>query len=368
MGMLSTDTQSIINKILDNKRISEEEAIFLLENGDILTLGRLADFRRKQKHKDNIVSFVVDRNINYTNICVAGCKFCAFQTSKNSPNAYTLELDEIFKKIEELISWGGTTLLMQGGLNPELRLDFYKQLFSEIKKRFPNIQIHSLSATEIFYIARLEKLSIELVLKELKESGLDSLPGGGAEILSDEIREQLTNRLKVSTSDWLNIHETAHKLGMKTTATMMFGHIEKPKHIVEHLSHIRDLQDRSLSNGAGYFTAFIPWTFQKGGTKLDHLETATTSYYLKVLAVSRIFLDNFDNIQSSHITQTMKVGQVALHFGANDLGSTMIEENVVASTGWKVSAPRPELMAEIIREAGFIPVQRDTYYNIVRYF
>jgi cyclic dehypoxanthinyl futalosine synthase len=301
-------------------------------------------------------------------VCVAGCKFCAFQTSKNSPDAYILDFDEIFRKIEELIEWGGTTLLMQGGLNPELRLDFYKTLFSEIKKRFPKIQIHSLSATEIFYIAKLEKLSIKDVLLELKESGLDSLPGGGAEILSDEIREKLTNRLKVSTSAWLEVHKTAHELDMKTTATMMFGHIEKPKHIIEHLSHIRKLQDKSLADGKGYFTAFIPWTFQKGGTQLDHVDTATTAYYLKVLAVSRIFLDNFDNIQASHVTQTMKVGQVALHFGANDLGSTMIEENVVASTGWKVSAPRPEKMAKIIKEAGFKPVQRDTYYNIVKYY
>jgi len=368
MERLSVDTENLMDKIFDGKRISEEEALYLLENGDLLTLGRLADYVRRQKHPDNVATFVVDRNINYTNVCVAGCKFCAFQTSKKSPDAYVLDFEEIFKKIEELVQWNGTTLLMQGGLNPELKLDFYKTLFSEIKRRFPNIHIHSLSATEIFYISKLEGIPTKEVLAQLKESGLDSLPGGGAEILSDEIREQLTNRLKVSTEDWLRIHSEAHQLGMKTTATMMFGHIEEPRHIVEHLSNVRNLQDKSLEAGKGYFTAFIPWTFQKGGTQLDHIETATTAYYLKVLAVSRIFLDNFDNIQASHVTQTMKVGQVALHFGANDLGSTMIEENVVASTGWKVSAPRPEKMADIIREAGFKPAQRDTYYNIVRYF
>ena len=364
----SIDLRNIFNKVLKNQRITEEEALYLLGNGELLELGKLANLVRKRKHPEDIVSFVVDRNINYTNICVAGCKFCAFQTKKNSPDAYILDFTEIFKKIEELIEWGGTTLLMQGGLNPDLKLDFYTSLFSEIKKRFPNIQIHSLSATEIMFLSKLEKLSVEEILNILKDAGLDSLPGGGAEILSDEIRNQLSTKAKVSTEDWLNVHETAHKLNMKSTATMMFGHIEKPKHIIEHLSRIRDLQDKSLKEGKGYFTAFIPWTFQKGGTKLDHLETATSVYYLKVLSVSRIFLDNFDNIQSSHITQTMKIGQVGLHFGANDLGSTMIEENVVASTGWKVSAPKPEKMAKIIRDAGFKPVQRDTYYNIVRYF
>ncbi|WP_457638877.1 cyclic dehypoxanthinyl futalosine synthase [Persephonella sp.] len=358
---------SIFDKVEGRERVSDEDALFLLENADLLTLGRLADIVRRQKHPDNVATFVVDRNINYTNVCVAGCKFCAFQTKKNSPDAYLLEFEEIFSKIQELVDWGGTTLLMQGGLNPDLGLDFYVELFRQIKKRFPQIQVHSLSASEIFYISKLEKLPIKEVLKILKEAGLDSLPGGGAEILSDEIRIQISSN-KVNTETWLEVHRSAHQLGMKTTATMMFGHIEKPKHLVEHLRHIRELQDESLKENKGFFTAFIPWTFQKGGTKLDHLETATTVYYLKVLAVSRIYLDNFDNIQSSHVTQTMKVGPVGLHFGANDLGSTMIEENVVASTGWKVAAPRPEKMADIIRKAGFKPAQRDTYYNIVRHF
>ncbi len=358
---------SLIEDILDGKRISEEEALYLLEKGDLLTLGRIADYIRRKKHPNNIVTFVVDRNVNYTNVCVAGCKFCAFQEKRNSPNAYVLEFDEIFKKIQELVDWGGTTLLMQGGLNPDLPLDFYVSLFREIKRRFPSIQIHSLSAAEILYISRLERMETKEVLKILHEAGLDSLPGGGAEILSDEIRKQISYG-KVNTQQWLQVHREAHEIGMTTTATMMFGHIERPEHIVEHLSHIRNLQEESLSYREGYFTAFIPWTFQKGGTQLDHIETATTVWYLKVLAVSRIFLDNFKNIQASHVTQTMKVGPVALRFGANDLGSTMIEENVVASTGWKVSAPRPEKMAQIIKKAGFRPAQRDTYYNIVRYF
>ncbi len=364
---IETKVEEVYEKILNNQRISENEALFLLREADLLTVGRLADFVRRRKHPDNVVTFVVDRNVNYTNVCVAGCKFCAFQTKVNAPDAYILNFDEIYAKIQELVDWGGTTLLMQGGLNPQLRIDFYVQLFRGIKERFPDIQIHSLSASEIFYISKLEKMPIREVLKVLQEAGLDSLPGGGAEILSDEVRIQISSN-KVNTQTWLEVHRSAHQLGMKTTATMMFGHVEKPEHIVEHLSRIRELQDESLKEGKGYFTAFIPWTFQKGGTKLDHIETATTVYYLKVLSVSRIFLDNFENVQSSHVTQTMKVGPVGLHFGANDLGSTMIEENVVASTGWKVAAPKPEKMADIIRKAGFKPAQRDTYYNIVRYF
>ncbi len=359
--------EHIYEKVFNGERITGEEALFLLKEADLLTVGRLADFVRRRKHPDNLVTFVVDRNVNYTNVCVAGCKFCAFQTKVNSPDAYTLDFEEIYRKIQELVEWGGTTLLMQGGLNPQLRIDFYVQLFKGIKERFPQIQIHSLSASEIFYISKLEGISIKDVLKILQEAGLDSVPGGGAEILSDEVRVQISSN-KVNTQTWLEVHRSAHQLGMKTTATMMFGHVEKPEHIIEHLSRIRELQDESLREGRGYFTAFIPWTFQKGGTKLDHIETATTVYYLKVLAVSRIFLDNFDNIQSSHVTQTMKVGPVGLHFGANDLGSTMIEENVVASTGWKVAAPKPEKMAQIIKKAGFRPAQRDTYYSIVRYF
>jgi len=358
--MQTLNLNYIYDKVLNKERITEEEALYIFENSDVITLGKIANYIRKQKHPSNIVTFVVDRNINYTNICVAGCKFCAFQRKKKDKDAYVLEYDEIFRKIQELIDWGGTTLLMQGGLNPDLRLDFYIDLISSIKEKFPNIQIHSLSATEINYIAKLENMSIKDVLVKLKEAGLDSLPGGGAEILSDEVRVLISSN-KTNTKTWLEVHKIAHELGMRSTATMMFGHIEKPKHIIEHLSNIRNLQDET-----GGFTAFIPWTFQKGNTMLDYLEPATSTYYLKVLSLSRIFLDNFDNIQASHVTQTMKIGQVALHFGANDLGSTMIEENVVASTGFKVSSPKPEKMVKYIKEAGFIPAQRDTYYKILK--
>ncbi len=354
----------ISEKVLNKERLTKEEGLFLLENFSLLELGELADFVRQQKHPDNIVTYVVDRNVNYTNVCVAGCKFCAFQRKKTDPDAYVLPIEEILKKVGELVNAGGTTLLMQGGLNPNLRLDFYIKMFKAIKEKFPQIQIHSLSATELNYIAKLEKMSIEEVLKILHEAGLNSLPGGGAEILDDEVRVFISSN-KTTTEQWLEVHKTAHKLGMMSTATMMFGHVEKPKHIINHLDRVRQLQDYSLKNSKGHFTAFIPWTFQKGGTKLDHLEPATSTWYLKVLATARIYLDNFDNVQTSHVTQTMKVGPVGLHFGANDLGSTMMEENVVTSTGLKVAYPNKEKMERIIREAGFIPAQRDTYYNIV---
>ncbi|NPA52496.1 MAG: dehypoxanthine futalosine cyclase [Aquificae bacterium] len=359
---VSSDIDAIFSKVIQDKRISYEEALYLFEHADLNTLGLLANHIRKKKHQDNLVTFVVDRNINYTNICVAGCKFCAFQRKKTDKDAYVLDFEQIYKKVEELLKWGGTTLLMQGGLNPDLRLDFYTTLFKGIKERFPQVQIHSLSATEINYLSKIEKLSIQEVLKILKDSGLDSLPGGGAEILSDEVRVFISSN-KTTTNQWLEVHRLAHNLGMKTTATMMCGHIEKPKHIIEHLEHIRKLQD--ITKG---FTAFIPWTFQKGGTKLDYLPDATSVYYLRVLAIARIYLDNFGNIQTSHVTQTMKVGPIGLHFGANDLGSTMIEENVVSSTGLQVSYPKPEKMAKIIKEAGFKPAQRDTYYKIIKKF
>jgi cyclic dehypoxanthinyl futalosine synthase len=305
---------------------------------------------------------VIDRNVNYTNVCVAGCKFCAFQRKPSSPEGYVLDTEEILKKVRELIDWGGTTLLMQGGLNPDLPLEFYTNLLREIKKNFPKVQIHSFSAPEVVYLAKIEGLTIEEVIKALKDAGLDSIPGGGAEILSQEVRSFLSPG-KCTVEQWEEVHRTAHKLGLTSTATMMFGHIEKPEHIVEHLERVRRIQDET-----GGFTAFIPWTFKKGNTMLDHVEEASSVYYLKVLALSRIYLDNFKNIQSSHVTQTMQVGIVGLHFGANDLGSVMMEENVISSTNYKVSIPKVEDMVSAIRSAGFVPAQRDTYYNIIRVF
>ena len=344
------------------ERIDQATALELLEKADLAVLGYLADQARRRFHPDNVVTFVIDRNVNYTNICVAGCKFCAFQRKPNSPEGYVLDTEEILKKVQELVDWGGTTLLMQGGLNPNLPLKFYTDLLREIKKHFPMVQIHSFSAPEIVYLAKIEGLTIEEVIKALKDAGLDSIPGGGAEILSQEVRSFLSPG-KCTVEQWEEVHRTAHKLGLTSTATMMFGHIEKPEHIVEHLERVRRIQDET-----GGFTAFIPWTFKKGNTMLDHIEEASSVYYLKVLALSRIYLDNFKNIQSSHVTQTMQVGIVGLHFGANDLGSVMMEENVISSTNYKVSIPKVEDMVSAIRSAGFVPAQRDTYYNIIRVF
>jgi cyclic dehypoxanthinyl futalosine synthase len=344
------------------ERIDQATALELLEKADLTTLGYLADQVRRRFHPDNVVTFVIDRNVNYTNVCVAGCKFCAFQRKPSSPDGYVLDTEEILKKVQELVDWGGTTLLMQGGLNPNLPLKFYTDLLREIKKHFPMVQIHSFSAPEIVYLAKIEGLTIEEVIKALKDAGLDSIPGGGAEILSQEVRSFLSPG-KCTVEQWEEVHRTAHKLGLTSTATMMFGHIEKPGHIVEHLERVRRIQDET-----GGFTAFIPWTFKKGNTMLDHVEEASSVYYLKVLALSRIYLDNFKNIQSSHVTQTMQVGIVGLHFGANDLGSVMMEENVISSTTYKVSIPKVEDMVSAIRSAGFVPAQRDTYYNIIRVF
>ena len=344
------------------ERIDQATALELLERADLAVLGYLADQVRRRFHPDNIVTFVIDRNVNYTNVCVAGCKFCAFQRKPSSPEGYVLDTEEILKKVQELVDWGGTTLLMQGGLNPNLPLKFYTDLLREIKKHFPMVQIHSFSAPEIVYLAKIEGLTIEEVIKALKDAGLDSIPGGGAEILSQEVRSFLSPG-KCTVEQWEEVHRTAHKLGLTSTATMMFGHIEKPEHIVEHLERVRRIQDET-----GGFTAFIPWTFKKGNTMLDHVEEASSVYYLKVLALSRIYLDNFKNIQSSHVTQTMQVGIVGLHFGANDLGSVMMEENVISSTNYKVSIPKVEDMVSAIRSAGFVPAQRDTYYNIIRVF
>jgi conserved hypothetical protein TIGR00423 len=344
------------------ERIDQATALELLEKADLAVLGYLADQVRRRFHPDNVVTFVIDRNVNYTNVCVAGCKFCAFQRKPSSPEGYVLDTEEILKKVQELVDWGGTTLLMQGGLNPNLPLKFYTDLLREIKKHFPMVQIHSFSAPEIVYLAKIEGLTIEEVIKALKDAGLDSIPGGGAEILSQEVRSFLSPG-KCTVEQWEEVHRTAHKLGLTSTATMMFGHIEKPEHIVEHLERVRRIQDET-----GGFTAFIPWTFKKGNTMLDHVEEASPVYYLKVLALSRIYLDNFKNIQSSHVTQTMQVGIVGLHFGANDLGSVMMEENVISSTTYKVSIPKVEDMVSAIRSAGFVPAQRDTYYNIIRVF
>jgi cyclic dehypoxanthinyl futalosine synthase len=349
--------KKIVDRVMSGKRLDAEAGLVLYKDADLLTLGELANGIRKRLHPERLVTFIVDRNINYTNVCVNKCRFCAFYREAGSPEAYLLSKDEIFKKIEETLEQDGTQILMQGGVHPDLGIAYFEDLFSSIKSRF-TIQIHSLSPAEISFIAKLADLSIMDTLKRLKTSGLDSIPGGGAEILVDRVRKKVSPN-KIRWRQWAEVMKTAHMLGMPTTATMMFGSLETQKEIVEHLVRLRDIQDDT-----GGFTAFIPWTYQPGNTELGG-RSATAVEYLKTLALSRIMLDNFQNIQASWVTQGAKIAQVALEFGANDFGSTMIEENVVAAAGITFRMTRQEIV-HLIRDAGYVAAQRDTRYNILK--
>lgn len=347
----------IQSKILDGGRLSAEEGLRLFEHPDLLDLGLLANQVRQSLHPTNIVSYIIDRNINYTNFCVAKCDFCAFYADLGSEDGYILSKDVISAKIQETYDLGGTQILMQGGLHPKLKIDYFEDLFQFIRDKFPTIRIHALSPAEISYIAKISKLSLHDTLIRLKASGLASIPGGGAEILVDEVRKDL-NAYKTKSAEWLHVMETAHKMGMKTTATMMFGHIESNAHRIEHLVKIRELQDHTQG-----FTAFIPWTFQPDNTKLGG-EKTTAHDYLKTLAISRLMLDNIPNVQVSWVTMGAKIAQIALQFGGNDFGSLMIEENVVAAAGVQFRMSLKE-MRRIIEAAGYEPHQRDMEYNLI---
>jgi cyclic dehypoxanthinyl futalosine synthase len=324
---------------------------------DLLSLGQAAQDFRLSLHPEPVVTYVVDRNINYTNICISGCLFCAFYEDPDSPAGYVLSFEEFDRKIQETLALGGTQILLQGGMHPGLNLDYYEKLLRWIKTRYP-IHIHGFSPPEISHLAAVSEMTIKEVLVALKTAGLDSIPGGGAEVLSDRVRQMISPK-KGSVRDWLQVMETAHGLGLRSTATMMFGHVETVEERIEHLMAIRDLQDRT-----GGFTAFIPWTFQPGHTRLP-LTEAKGVEYLRTLALSRLVLDNIPNVQASWVTQGSKVAQLALYFGANDLGSTMIEENVVAATGVSHRLSLEE-MKQLIRSAGFTPCQRDTLYRPVQ--
>jgi cyclic dehypoxanthinyl futalosine synthase len=321
--------------------------------------------KKKELHPKNITTFVVDRNINYTNVCWVDCKFCAFYRHKKDKDAYILPFEEIDKKIEELIEIGGTQILFQGGVHPNLKIDFYENLVNHIHNKFPQITIHGFSAPEIDFIAKISKISVKEVLVRLKNKGLSSIPGAGAEILSDRVRDIIAPK-KIDVSEWLNVHKTAHENGIKSTATMMFGTVETDEEIIEHLDLIRELQDRTEG-----FRAFIMWSFQPYNTKL--MKEGIIKYktspnrYLRYLAIARLYLDNFKNIQSSWVTQGSYIGQLALLYGANDLGSTMMEENVVASAGVTNSMAKEE-MVKLIKDIGEIPYQRDTAYNLIKKF
>ncbi len=347
--------QEISDKVRSGSRIDGAEALWLYNNADLHTLGQLASVRRYQKNPQPLVTYVIDRNVNYTNICISGCKFCAYYCGPEKEGGFVLSFDELGRKIQETKALGGTQILLQGGLHPELGLDFYEEMVRFIKSF--DIHLHGFSPPEIVHFSNISGLPIREVLERLIDAGLDSIPGGGAEILVDSVREKIAPR-KATTAEWLSVMETAHRLGLKTTATMMFGHVETVEDRITHLLRLRELQDRT-----GGFTAFIPWPFQPGNTAIDCMP-ATAHEYLKVLAVSRVFLDNFQNIQASWVTQGYKVAQMALFFGANDFGSTMIEENVVAAAGVSHRLSEQDIRKHI-KDAGFEPRQRLMDYSLV---
>jgi cyclic dehypoxanthinyl futalosine synthase len=338
------------------ERLTRDDAIALLRDGDLLELGGLADSVRERLHPEGVVTYIIDRNINYTNVCTAQCAFCAFYRDLPSKEGYVLSKAELARKIEETIALGGRQILLQGGLHPDLGIEYYEELFRWMKASYP-IWIHGLSPAEIGHIEKVSGLSTEQVLRRLVAAGLDSIPGGGAEILSDRVR-RIIGIAKGSTADWLHVMEVAHGLGMKTTATMMFGHVETLEERVEHLLHLRELQDRTRG-----FTAFIAWTFQPSNTAIGG-EELTSFQYLRTLAVARVVLDNFPNVQASWVTQGGKIGQVSLRFGANDFGSLMIEENVVSAAGAHFRLTEAEI-ARAIQDAGFVPKRRTMDYRIV---
>ena len=350
----------IKQKLEDSQPIDRDEGLWLLTKADLLSLGRLADDVRRRMHPDRRVTFVVDRNVNYTNVCTTKCKFCAFYRDENHPDAYVLSYTQIFGKVKELADHGGTQLLMQGGLHPDLKLDWFEALFRQLRQRFPTVQIHSLSPAEIVHIAKLSGVSMADCLARLHSAGLQSLPGGGAEILVDAVRQEISPN-KIGWQEWAGVMREAHSLGMPTTATMMFGMHEQAADIVEHLFRVRELQAEH-----GGFTAFIPWSYQPGNTALGG-EQASGVEYLKVLALARVILDNVTNIQASWVTQGARMAQIALYFGANDLGGTMLEENVVAAAGVDFRLSQDEII-DLAKSAGFQPVRRTTTYEVLEIY
>ena len=347
--------KTTIEKASQGHRLDPDQALLLYEKADLLTLGRLAQTTRFRHNPHLMVTYAVDRNINYTNICVSGCVFCAFYREKDDPEAYVMDRNTLNVKCDETIALGGTQILYQGGLNPDLDLAWHEQQVAFMKSK--GLHVHGYSPPEIVFMARKEGLSIHDVIKRLKEAGIGSIPGGGAEILVDRVRQKISPN-KASTSQWIEVMQSAHDLGLKTTATMMFGHVETLKERILHLMAIRELQDR-----AGGFTAFIPWPYQPGKNTLSGRAVGGATY-LRTLAISRIVLDNVPHVQASWVTQGHHIGQIALHFGADDMGSTMIEENVVASAGVKNRMNRDEII-RLIETAGFKAVWRDTLYKPV---
>ena len=358
MSSTTASVASILQRAADGGRLTPEEGVELLRSADLLALGRAADAACRRLHPEPYRTYNIDRNINYTNVCAAVCDFCAFYRKVGDAEAYVLDRPVLLDKIRETVDLGGDQILMQGGLNPELPFDWYLDLLRDIKANFPTVNVHGFSPPEIYFFAKKFKMSLEEVLGQLKEAGLGSLPGGGGEILVDRVRKEIT-RGKVLTDGWLDVHRVWHRLGGRSTATMMFGHVETLEERIEHLERVRQLQDET-----GGLTAFISWTFQPDHTDMAHVPAAGAFEYLRTQAVSRLYLDNVPNIQSSWVTQGAKIGQLALLFGANDMGSLMIEENVVASAGTVHHLSLAQIK-RAIRESGYIPRQRNVFYEYI---
>jgi len=355
---LDTSLKKLLDKSVAGERLTPEEGLRLLESHDLSAIGKAADEVTRRLHPENFRTYNIDRNINYTNVCTAVCDFCAFYRAPKHPEGYVLERDELYEKIQETIELGGEQILLQGGLHPEFKLEWYEELLGDIKQRFPQVNIHGFSPPELHHFTKVAKLPIRKVLERLKDAGLGSIPGGGAEILVDRVRAEIT-RGKVMTDDWLDVMRAWHELGGRSTATMMFGHVETLAERIEHLERLRQLQDET-----GGFTAYICWTFQPENTDMADIPPAGSFEYLKTQAVSRLYLDNFANIQSSWVTQGLKIGQIALLYGANDMGSLMIEENVVAEAG-TVHYLTLEQIRGAIRELGYEPRQRNVFYELI---
>lgn len=356
--MIACSVDAILDKAVAGERLTPAEGVALLESHDLAKIGRAADAVTRRLHPENYRTYNIDRNVNYTNVCTAVCDFCAFYRTPRSEEGYVLPREVLLKKVEETVALGGDQILMQGGLHPKFKLDWYEELLRDIKQAFPQVNVHGFSPPEIYHFTKVNKLPLREILTRLKEAGLGSLPGGGAEILVDRVRAAIT-RGKVMTDDWLDVMRVWHELGGKSSATMMFGHVETLAERIEHLDRVRQLQDET-----GGFTAFICWTFQPDHTEMSHIAPAGSFEYLKTQAVSRLYLDNVPNIQSSWVTQGLKIGQLAMQFGANDMGSLMIEENVVAEAG-TVHFLTLEQIRGAIEELGYVPRQRNVFYELL---
>ncbi len=352
-------TEEILHRTLGGSRLSDADALTLLDEGSLLEIGQAANEIRNRKNDPSVATYLIDRNLNYTNVCVYRCQFCAFyRPSSKHPEAYVLSFDEIGEKIQEMIDLGGTGVLLQGGVNGDLPFSFYEDMFRFIRTTFPTVHLHALSAPEIYFLQKITKWPMREVIVKLRDAGLQSIPGGGAEVLEDSVRQRVWALTKAPTDKWIEVHETAHELGLRTTATMMFGVGETHAQRVEHFRVIRELQDRTAG-----FTAWIPWTFQEENTALDgKVELAGGFEYLKTLAVSRLYLDNIRHVQGSWVTQGPKIGQLSLSFGADDLGSLLIEEQVVFAAGARDRITLEQLR-HMISDAGYEPAQRRTLYD-----